>query len=160
MILSLPSYPNPVLRKRSRLLNLKQLQTGDYDNFFADLKETMVAAPGVGIAAVQVGKLWRVFFVETEQYKGIFINPILSNIGKEAQEAEEGCLSVPGKWAKVPRATRLKIEAFNSRGVPFSLKASGFLARVLQHEFDHLEGKLFIDRATSIYDRDKDHRRK
>lgn len=153
MLLPLPPHPNPILRKRSRDLDMTKLCAGAYDDFFSDLKETMLKAPGVGIAAVQVGKLLRVFFVETEVYKGIFINPKIVSASDETADEEEGCLSIPGTWGIVSRTTRLKIEAFNARGIPFTLKASGILARVIQHETDHLNGKLFIDRAKKTYER-------
>ncbi len=160
MILPLPPHPDPRLRKVSKELDLKKLKAGGYDAFFVDLKETMIAANGIGIAAVQVGEHLRVFWVETDGYKGIFINPTIISMSKETEDGEEGCLSVPGKWGMVTRAQRLKIEALNAQGVPFTVKASGLFAKVIQHETDHLNGKLFTDRAADVYDRAPGHKPK
>ncbi len=152
MLLPLPSLPAPVLRKRSRALNLSELKSGAYESLFTDLRETMIAANGIGIAAVQCAKLHRVFFVKTDEYEGVFVNPHMESRSKETEEAEEGCLSIPGKWGMIPRSLRVKITAYDRHGRLFTLKASGLLAKVLQHESDHLDGKMIIDRA-ALYDR-------
>lgn len=154
MTLPLPSLPAPVLRKRSRALNLEQVKSGAYDRLFDDLHETMIAANGIGIAAVQCAKLLRVFFVKTDTYDGVFVNPRIDSMSEQTEEAEEGCLSIPGKWGMVPRALRVKVTAYDRRGRLFTLKASGLLAKVLQHESDHLDGKMILDRAAALYDRE------
>ncbi len=160
MILPLPPLPASVLRKRSLAFNITQLKNGVYDRLFDDLRQTMIAANGIGIAAVQCAKLLRVFLVKIDGYEGIFVNPRMESLSEKTEEAEEGCLSIPGKWGMVPRAVRVKITAYDRRGHSFTLKASGLLAKVLQHESDHLDGKMIIDRAAVLYDREQKYKPK
>ncbi|MBI2423115.1 MAG: peptide deformylase [Candidatus Hydrogenedentes bacterium] len=113
--------------------------------------ETMDAHDGVGLAGPQVGIAKRIFVLcEPDQEPMCFINPeILEMEGRE--EGEEGCLSMPGIYAKnVPRATRVRVKALDAEGQPFEMEAHGFLARIIQHEYDHLEGILFPDRLDII----------
>jgi peptide deformylase len=145
--LKIIQYPHPTLRHVS-----KPLVRVD-----ADLRETikrmfelMYEAKGVGLAANQVDLPYRLFVVNTESdpAKGqemVFINPTLSH-QKGLAEAEEGCLSLPGVYADVKRSERVTIDAYNLAGESVRIKAEGLLARVVQHETDHLDGKLFIDR--------------
>ncbi len=112
-----------------------------------DMANTMYSSNGVGLAAPQIGKNLRIFVIDTSKKKNdlkIFINPkIISMKGMEINE--EGCISIPGIYAEVPRATEVEIEAFDVDGKKFKLKAEGLLAIAIQHENDHLNGKLFID---------------
>jgi peptide deformylase len=102
---------------------------------------------GVGLAGPQVGFMKRIFVVHVEGDKPrIFINPSIIATSEETVKYEEGCLSIPGLWADVVRPRALKIQAWNERGRPFTIEADGILARVILHEYDHLEGTLFIDR--------------
>ena len=117
--------------------------------FAKDLIDSMHLGKGVGLAAPQVGVLDRVFVVHIEgDVPRVFINPSLIETSSELAEYEEGCLSIPGMYAQVIRPAYVKIQAWNERGRPFNLSAEGFLARVIQHEYDHLEGVLFIDRLS------------
>ena len=112
-----------------------------------DMAETMYQAPGIGLAAVQVDEPWRIVVIDLSENRDqlqIFINPeILSREGE--QEREEGCLSVPGYYESVARARHIRVRALNRDGQPFEIEADEMLATCLQHEIDHLEGKVFVD---------------
>jgi len=111
-----------------------------------DMLESMHVAEGIGLAAPQVDLPWRLFVVHVKNDKPrVFINPEIIQTSMETVVYEEGCLSIPGVYADVERAAQVQIQAFNERGRPFSLTADGWLARVVQHEYDHLKGVLFFD---------------
>jgi len=102
---------------------------------------------GVGVAGPQIGFMKRIFVVHIDgDEERIFINPSILETSHTTSKYEEGCLSVPGVYANVVRAETIKIQAWNEKGRPFTLEASGLLARVILHEYDHLEGIIFIDR--------------
>jgi peptide deformylase len=117
-----------------------------------DMAETMYAAPGIGLAATQVDVHERVIVIdvsETHDQLRVFINPeIVAQSGTE--ESEEGCLSVPGIFDRVTRAERVKVRALDRDGKPFELEADGLLAVCIQHEMDHLVGKVFVDYLSSL----------
>ena len=117
-----------------------------------DMAETMYAAPGVGLAATQVNVHERVVVIdvsETHDELRVFINPeIVAQSGRE--ESEEGCLSVPGVFDKVTRAERVTVRALDRDGKPFELSADGLLAVCIQHELDHLLGKVFVDYLSNL----------
>ena len=112
-----------------------------------DMAETMYAAPGIGLAATQVDALWRIVVIDnsaTHDELRVFINPeIVARSG--VSDFEEGCLSVPGIYEKVPRADRITVRALDAQGQHFELEADGLLAVCIQHEMDHLDGKVFVD---------------
>lgn len=112
-----------------------------------DMAETMYDAPGIGLAAIQVGVARRVVVIDLSEERNqlqVFINPeILSREGEQIME--EGCLSVPGIFESVTRAGFVRVRAFGRDGQPFELEASGLLATCIQHEIDHLDGKVFVD---------------
>ncbi|MDS4019713.1 MAG: peptide deformylase [Candidatus Competibacter sp.] len=122
----------------------------------ADMLETMYAAPGIGLAATQVNVQKRVLVMDVSEEKNqplAFINPTL--LEREGEnEMEEGCLSVPGFYEIVRRAGRVRVSALDRDGEPFELDASGLLAVCIQHEMDHLDGKLFVD-YLSVLKRDR-----
>jgi peptide deformylase len=113
----------------------------------ADMAETMYAAPGIGLAATQINVHKQVFVVDISEERNslqVFINPeIIASEGKA--EHEEGCLSVPGIYENVTRAERVTVKALDVEGKPFTLKAEGLLAICIQHEIDHLKGKVFVE---------------
>jgi len=117
-----------------------------------DMAETMYAAPGIGLAATQINVHERVLVIdisETHDDLRVFINPeIIAQSGRA--EGEEGCLSVPGIFDKVERAERVTVRALDRDGKPFELKADGLLAVCIQHEMDHLMGKVFVDYLSSL----------
>ncbi|MCL2229988.1 MAG: peptide deformylase [Treponema sp.] len=101
---------------------------------------------GVGVAGPQIGFMKRIFVVSIEgDSERVFINPSILETSMETVKYEEGCLSIPGIYANVIRAQAIKIQAWNEKGRPFTLQADGLLARVILHEYDHLEGVLFLD---------------
>ncbi len=135
---------NPMLRSKSAPIE-------HFDDALAafadDMLETMRAAPGVGLAAPQVGKLIRMFvFDDGEERSGARCNPVIVWQSEETTEAEEGCLSIPGTYFPVVRSTQVRVEARDVHGATVIEEAEGFLARIFQHEIDHLDGIMFIDR--------------
>ena len=114
-----------------------------------DMKDTLVKAQGAGLAAPQVGVLRRIFVVSVDDKYYECINPtIVSKSGK--QVGEEGCLSVKGKYGTVERPMQVTVKAFDRYGKPFTVKAEGFLARAFCHENDHLDGIVYLDKATNV----------
>ncbi len=134
------------LRKKSftvEKINDKTIQLID------DMKDTLDKAQGAGLAAVQVGVLRRIFIVDVEEGYYEFINPeIVSTKGE--QYGPEGCLSVKGKWGDVRRPNEVVIKALDRNGEPFKLKAVGFFARAICHEYDHLDGIVYVDKADNL----------
>ena len=143
---------DPILRKTSR-----KIETIDdrIKTLAADMLETMHDANGVGLAAVQVGKLRRLVIVEVEEGRPfILINPEI--VAKEGRQTEvEGCLSMPGKWGISDRPMKVTVRATGLDGKNFSVIGSGLLARALCHEIDHLDGKLFTDNVIRMLDPDE-----
>lgn len=117
-------------------------------NLVADLTQTMLEAPGAGLAAPQIGVSLRVFVWDVDEELGHLINPIL-DLSDEIQEGEEGCLSFPELRYPTPRAMRVVAKGFNMHGDPITVEGSELLARAIQHETDHLDGIVFIDRLSS-----------
>ncbi len=110
--------------------------------------ETMLAKGGVGLAAPQIGRSIRLFVIIADDgIRRVFINPQIIATSAETCSFEEGCLSIPSIWASIVRPAKITVQALNEQGKPFVLDAEGYLARIIQHEYDHLEGILFIDRS-------------
>ena len=124
----------------------------DLRAFIDDMFETMYDAPGIGLAATQVNFHQRLIVIDVSEEKNeplVLINPeILEKEGEE--EMDEGCLSVPGIYEKVQRADRIKVRALDRNGEPFELETGGLLAVCIQHEIDHLDGKLFVDYLSTL----------
>ena len=143
-LLPILEYPDPRLKKVATPV---AAVTADIRRLVRDLAETMYAAPGVGLAATQVNVHKRVLVIDISDHKDdlrVFINPELLAADGEA-ECEEGCLSVPGYYDKVTRAARVRVRAQDEHGETFELDADGLLAVCIQHEMDHLEGKVFVE---------------
>lgn len=135
---------DPFLRRRSE--PIKDFDD-DLTKLIDEMFQTLSGARGLGLAAVQVGALMRLFVVHVpKDTPRVFINPDILETSIEQVEYEEGCLSIPGINADVSRPESVKVQAWNQKGKLFSLTADGLLARVIQHEYDHLNGVLFIDR--------------
>jgi peptide deformylase len=115
-------------------------------NLVRDLMETMVDAPGAGLAAPQIGVSLRVFTYDVDDITGHLCNPVVGLLDEEMQDGEEGCLSFPGLSFPTPRRQRVVARGFNMYGDPVTLEGSAMMARCIQHEVDHLDGILFIDR--------------
>ena len=108
--------------------------------------ETLKAEQGLGLAGPQIGVNKRIFVIHVpDDDPRVFINPSIIETSAETSKCEEGCLSIPGVYANIVRAETVKLQAWNEKGKPFTIEASGLVARVIQHEHDHLEGILFTD---------------
>jgi peptide deformylase len=115
-------------------------------NLSKKMLEVLKKDKGIGVAGPQIGVMKRIFVVHVEgDEERIFINPSILETSHETTKYEEGCLSVPGVYAQIIRSETVKVQAWNEKGRPFTLEASGLLARVIMHEYDHLEGVLFFD---------------
>jgi peptide deformylase len=144
MILDILEYPDPRLRKIAAPV---PVVTADIRKLVRDMAETMYAAPGVGLAATQVDVHKRIIVIDASAARDelkVFINPELLSAEGEA-DCEEGCLSVPGYYEKVRRAARITVGALDDQGERFELSTDGMLAACVQHEMDHLVGKVFVD---------------
>lgn len=143
-LLPILHYPDPRLRKVAAPVAAVDERIR---KLVSDMAETMHAAPGIGLAATQVDVHERVIVIdisETRDQLQVFINPeIVESSGEE--ESEEGCLSVPGVFDMVRRAERVKVRALDCEGRSFTLETGGLLAVCIQHEIDHLDGKVFVD---------------
>ncbi len=113
-----------------------------------DLEETVDHPGRAGLAAPQIGVSARVFSYNIDGVIGHLVNPKVAELSEEVQDGDEGCLSVPGIWAPTVRAMHAVVEGFDVHGEPLRLEGSGLMARCLQHEVDHLDGKVFLDRLT------------
>ena len=148
-ILNIIEYPDPRLRKVAA--PVVQV-TPDVQKFVSDLAQTMYAAPGVGLAATQVNVHKRILVIdisETRDDLRVFINPEILAAEGEA-ESEEGCLSVPGYYDRVTRAAKIRARALDERGAIFEIEVEGLLAVCIQHEMDHLIGKVFVDHLSPL----------
>jgi peptide deformylase len=138
-------FGDPVLRTPAEPVTDFDLELR---NLVKDLTETMIDAPGVGLAAPQIGVGLRVFVYNVDDEPGHLVNPVLKLEG-EPEEDDEGCLSVPGLQFPTPRAPRAIATGFNMHGDPVTVEGTELLARCVQHETDHLDGIMFIDRLDS-----------
>ena len=142
-------YPHPTLRHKSKPLRRVD---AELKKIIAQMFELMYEAQGIGLAANQVDMPLQFFIVNTAGKAGegeelVFINPVLSK-AKGSEEAEEGCLSIPGLYGKVIRPKQINLTAYDLQGREIGATLDGLLARVIQHEFDHLQGVLFVDRMS------------
>ena len=137
-------YPQPVLRKKSQKINEI---SDEIKKLSLKMTEIMIANQGIGLAAPQIGELKRIIVIKTENGIQVFINPEIISKSKKIEIMEEGCLSFPGLFLKIKRASEVKVEALNKKGEKICFNAKNLLARIIQHEIDHLDGILFIDRV-------------
>ena len=167
----------PVLRAKARPVSRDELKTPDMQRLIEGMRETMRDAPGVGLAAPQVGLPLQIAVIEERAELlaaiaperlaqhgrrpvpfHVIVNPVLALEG-EPIEFFEGCLSVPGYTALTPRAAAVRVDCWNERGQEIAIRADGWYARILQHEIDHLDGILYIDRMRSRSFMTVDHRK-
>jgi peptide deformylase len=177
----LPQASNPALRERARDIPLADIGSKKIREIIADMRALLVKEEyGVALAASQVGEPLQLFIVsgralargsrnapdetfdeakprqnEAEAPRPpdeVYINPKILKLSRKKLEKHEGCLSIRGKWGMVPRAEKATVRAYDENGKPFTRGASGFLAHIFQHEMDHLDGILYTDKATELYD--------
>ena len=144
-VLDIIRYPDPRLHKLAK--PVERVDDG-VRRLVRDMAETMYAAPGIGLAATQVDVHRRVIVIDTSDTRDqllVLINPEIVSASDELQECEEGCLSVPGVYETVTRAAKVKVGALDVNGIAFERTAEGMLAVCIQHEMDHLEGKVFVE---------------
>jgi peptide deformylase len=173
----IPYTDNPILREIAREVPLRDINSAFIRKLIADMKYLLAQEKyGVALAAGQVGEPIRVFIVSgralaqdanTTNEDGIAntspttppdlvcINPEIVKLSRSKKQKHEGCLSIKGKWGYVPRAEKATIRAYDEHGVLFTRGASGLLAHIFQHEMDHLQGVLYIDKAKKLYDDEK-----
>jgi len=149
-LLPILRYPDPRLHKTAKPV---QVVDDRIRQLVRDMAETMYDAPGVGLAATQVDVHERVVVIDVSENSDdllVLINPEITWKSDDLQVYEEGCLSVPGIYDQVQRAARIRVRALNEQGEPFELEAEGLLAVCVQHELDHLEGKVFVEYLSSL----------
>jgi peptide deformylase len=148
-ILNILRYPDARLHKVAAPVTVFD---GSLKKLVADMTETMYAAPGIGLAATQVDVHKQVIVVDVSERRDslvVLVNPeILESTGES--DIEEGCLSLPGIYELVPRAERVKVRAYDQNGNPFTLEAQGLLSVCIQHEMDHLQGKVFVEHLSQL----------
>jgi len=143
-------HPNPILRKKSVEITEKRIPSKELQKLCKDMAVTMREKDGIGLAAPQIGKNIRLIVVNTKDGVLCMLNPIIKNKSWKKEWHEEGCLSVPGVFGKVKRHKKLTCLYLDKKGKKKKAAAQGLLAFVIQHEVDHLDGILFIDKAKEI----------
>jgi peptide deformylase len=165
MTLQIVQAGDPVLRKVARPMSLEEIRSASTKHLIEQMRDTMRAAPGVGLAAPQIGESIQLAVIEdridyvkeisseqlAERQRSavdfhVIINPKISIVGETTVDFFEGCLSVAGFGAVVPRGASVQVECLNERAEPITITAQSWYARILQHEIDHLNGTLYIDR--------------
>ncbi len=148
-ILEIKTDPDPVLRQKARPVSQVDARIR---RLMDDMLETMYSARGIGLAAPQVGISQRVIVIDVGDGPLKVVNPKLTPVGDEEELATEGCLSVPGKQGDVWRACSVLVRGLDENGKPVKRQVEGWLARVFQHEVDHLDGHLFTDTAVDVHE--------
>jgi peptide deformylase len=149
-ILDILEFPDPRLRNQAKTVKTVDQRV---KKIIGDMFETMYEAPGIGLAATQVNVHEQIIVIDVSEEKNeplVFINPTVTVLDGEPEKMQEGCLSVPGFYEDVERIEHCKIEAVDIDGKAFELEAFGLLAVCIQHEMDHLNGKLFVDYISPV----------
>lgn len=148
-LLDILEFPDPRLRTKAKPVTVVD---DKIRKLCDDMLETMYAAPGIGLAATQVNVHQRIVVIDTSEEKNqplVLINPTFDVVEGE-QQYDEGCLSVPGFYETVTRAEKIRLKALDRNGQPYELIAEGLLSVCIQHELDHLDGKLFVDHISKL----------
>jgi peptide deformylase len=151
-LLPILEFPDPRLRTKAQPVYPARIADPEFQARLDDMFHTMYEAPGIGLAASQVDDHRRFMVIDISEEKNeplVFINPVIAKADGH-QVYQEGCLSVPGIFADVTRANTITVNAYGRDGQPFELEADGLLAICIQHEMDHLEGKLFVDYLSQL----------
>ncbi len=144
MALDLRMFGDPVLKTRASPV---ESFDGSLSNLAEDMLATMREHEGVGLAANQVGRLKRILVAALEEDEFVLVNPVVEEAAETTEKELEGCLSIPGIQVEVERPTAITVSGQDASGSPLKIEASGLLARILQHEIDHLDGVLILDRT-------------
>lgn len=147
-ILKVITTPHKTLRIKADEIDLEDLK--NLQNFIKDMEKTMIKKDGLGLAGNQVDFPKRIFIINTKDGPQAIINPTLHNKSFKKKWSEEGCLSIPDTYGQVKRHYHLILKGYDSKGKKLKMKVEGLFARVVQHEVDHLDGVLFIDKAKNI----------
>ena len=153
--MEITKIPNKLLAKKMEKIAIDDIKKGLCKDLISNMRVAMVKNNGVGLAANQAGKDLNIFVIdkklaEENNVPDAFINPKITEYSKDSDETEEGCLSIPGYWAPIKRSKKIKIKFIDENGTKQKIKAKRFLARVLQHETDHLNGITIKDRNTEF----------
>ncbi len=151
--MKLTHVPDPLLTTPSKPVRAADLKSGTFTAFVAEMRAAMIANNGIGLAANQVGRDEALFVIDEKLaaehgVPSVYANPEITEYGKEADELEEGCLSIPGFWVLIQRSKKIMFKALDGNGVRIKFRARGMLARVLQHETDHLYGTTIQQRSS------------
>jgi peptide deformylase len=159
-ILKVARIGHPIIRTKAKNVEVARIRTREFQKFIDDMVETMREYDGVGLAAPQVHVGLRVAVLEVAGGDGrggrkgvpltVLINPVLTPLSEKKVADIEGCLSIPDLRGLVPRFEKVKLQALDRNGKPYAAIASGFHARVIQHEFDHLDGNVYLDRMEGM----------
>ncbi|MFZ6015190.1 MAG: peptide deformylase [Patescibacteria group bacterium] len=147
---SVLTYKEPSVRDRSIEVSAEEITTKEFQDYLDKLTRTMHVEDGIGIASPQVGINKRIFIAHIKHRDTAFINPVITKKSEKLVETEEGCLSVPGVFGLVQRAKKVTIEALDRHGRRMELELKNADAVVVQHELDHLDGVLFVDKMTEV----------
>ncbi|MFA4831437.1 MAG: peptide deformylase [Patescibacteria group bacterium] len=155
-MLRIITVPNKILRQRSAEIDRDFLLSAETKKLIKEMIETMYVGDGIGLAAPQIGKNIRICVIGKEAHpeklkNTVLINPTWQKTSRKYATEVEGCLSIPKTWGKVKRWKNIHLEAYDVEFNPLSFDANGYFARVIQHEVDHLDGILFIDKAKGVY---------
>jgi peptide deformylase len=158
-ILKVARIGHPVVRRPAEPVSLDELRASAMQRLIDDMRQTMYEYDGVGLAAPQIHESLRLAVLEVPSSDrrteggvpfSVLVNPVVTPLGPETLDAWEGCLSIPDLRGLVPRFSRLRLDAFDREGRPYTLEAEGFHARVIQHECDHLDGGVYLDRMRDL----------
>jgi peptide deformylase len=144
------THPDPGLRQRSEEFDVHEITMPEFQEFADAFAAFMITSDGVGFAAPQIGIRKRVIAVLEKDRVNVYVNPEILKASPAMQENEEGCLSIPGVYGMVERSKRVKVRVIDRTGRKKEFTVSGFTAAVIQHEIDHLDGVLFIDKMKKI----------
>ena len=150
--MELTHIPHPLLSETAQHVDPSSLKSGALSQLLTDMRQAMQEHNGIGLAANQVGRPEALFIIDEKlateyDVPSVFANPVITDYAKDTDVLEEGCLSIPGKWIDVTRARKIMFKALDGEGNKVKFRARGMLARVLQHETDHLNGMTIQDRA-------------
>lgn len=150
MLLTIVHIPSSILRQTTKELTKQELASKELQKLIDNMCETMPAVFGIGLAAPQVNKNCRLTVIATDKKPLVVVNAKILKKSEHMIEDEEGCLSIPGVFGIVPRHTRIRVAFLDRKGKKIIMHAQGLLARVFQHEIDHLNGILFVDRTVQF----------